>query len=212
MPSVLIADDHALVRAGYKQFLQLEPSITAFGEATSGSDTLEQLRRTPWDLLLMDIHMPDGSGLDILCHVSSGYPSVRVLIMSGLPEEHYARNFLRAGARGYLSKGSSPDELLNAVRLVLQGSRYVSASLAEALAADLERPPDQNEPRHAMLSTREFQVFRKIATGTPLTAIAQELSLSIKTVSTYRTRILEKMAFTTNAEITGYAVRTGLIQ
>jgi DNA-binding NarL/FixJ family response regulator len=156
--------------------------------------------------------MPDRSGIDILKHVSTGYPSVRVLIMSGLPEEQYARNILRAGARGYLSKGGSPDELLKAVRLVLKGNRYVSASLAESMAADLEKPTDQNQPIHSALSTREFQIFRKIATGAPLSGIAKELSLSVKTVSTYRTRILEKMSFKNNADITGYALRSGLIQ
>ena len=171
-----------------------------------------RVRRAPSDLLLMDINMPDRSGIDILRHVGSGYPSVRVLIVSGLPEEQYARNVLRAGARGYLSKGSSPDELLRAVRLVLHGSRYVSASIAESMAADLDKPLDHQQPLHTALSTREFQIFRKIASGAPLSGIAKELSLSIKTVSTYRTRILEKMAFRTNADITGYALRSGLIQ
>lgn len=212
MATVLIADDHAVVRAGYKQFLEAEPTITEIGEAASGSETLALLRKKSWDLLLMDIHMPDRSGIDILKHVSTGYPSVRVLIMSGLPEEQYARNILRAGARGYLSKGGSPDELLKAVRLVLKGNRYVSASLAESMAADLEKPTDQNQPIHSALSTREFQIFRKIATGAPLSGIAKELSLSVKTVSTYRTRILEKMSFKNNADITGYALRSGLIQ
>jgi two-component system invasion response regulator UvrY len=213
MSTILIADDHAVVRAGYKQFLEAEESITEVGEATSGSEALAQLRRKHWDLLLMDIHMPDRSGIDILKHVGAGYPTVRVLIMSGLPEEQYARNVLRAGARGYLSKGGSPEELLKAVRLVLKGNRYVSASLAESMAADLEKPQDQSDqPLHTALSAREFQIFRKIAIGAPLRGIAKELSLSVKTVSTYRSRILEKMTFKTNADLTGYALRTGLIQ
>jgi two-component system, NarL family, invasion response regulator UvrY len=209
---VLIADDHAVVRAGYKQFLEADPSITEIGEAASGSETLNALRRKDWDLLLMDIHMPDRSGLDILKHVTSSYPDVRVLIMSGLPEEQYARNVLRAGASGYLSKDGSPEELLKAVRIVLNGRRYVSASLAESMAADLENPRDQNQPLHTALSTREFQIFCKLAAGAAVNRIADELSLSVKTVSTYRSRILEKMSFTSNADMTSYAMRNGLIQ
>jgi DNA-binding NarL/FixJ family response regulator len=213
MSRILIADDHAVVRAGYKQFLEAEKFVTEVGEATSGSQALAQLRRTHWDLLLMDIHMPDRSGIDILRYVITGYPNVPVLIMSGLPEEQYARAVLRSGARGYLSKGGSPEELLKAVRLVLNGSRYVSASLAESMAADLEKPRNQNQqPLHAALSSREFQIFRKLAIGAPVSGIAKELSLSVKTVSTYRSHILEKMAFTSNADLTGYALRSGLIQ
>jgi two-component system invasion response regulator UvrY len=212
MSRVLIADDHAVVRAGYRQFLETEPSISEIGEAASGSETLDILRTKDWDLLLMDIHMPDRSGLDILRHVASGYPDVRVLIMSGLPEEQYARNVLRAGASGYLSKGSPPEEMLKAVRLVLNGRRYVSAALAESMAADLESSRDQAKPLHESLSVREFQIFGKLADGRTVSAIAQELSLSVKTVSTYRTRILEKMSFSSNADMTSYALRNGLIQ
>jgi len=211
MSRVLIADDHAVVRAGYKQFLEAEAGITAIGETSSGNETLDQLRRHDWDLLLMDIHMPDRSGLDILKHVTSGFPKVRVLIMSGLPEAQYARNVLRAGASGYLSKSGSPEELLKAVRTVLVGRRYVSASLAESMAADLESSRDQNQPLHDQLSVREFQIFGKLAGGAGVGAIAEELSLSVKTVSTYRTRILEKMNFTSNADMTAYALRNGLI-
>jgi two-component system invasion response regulator UvrY len=212
MSRVLIADDHAVVRAGYRQFLEADPSITKIGEANSGSETLDALRGGDWDLLLMDIHMPDRSGLDILKHVTTGYPDVRVLIMSGLPEEQYARNVLRAGASGYLSKGGSPDEFLKAVRVVLNGRRYVSTSLAESMAADLENPRDQNQPLHTALSAREFQIFCKLAAGATVSHIADELSLSVKTVSTYRSRILEKMSFTSNADMTSYAMRNGLIQ
>jgi DNA-binding NarL/FixJ family response regulator len=212
MSRVLIADDHAVVRAGYRQFLEADPSITEIGEASSGRETLDALRRAEWDLLLMDIHMPDRSGLDILKHVTTGYPDVKVLIMSGLPEEQYARNVLRAGASGYLSKGGSADEFMKAVRIVLSGRRYVSAALAESMAADLEKSRDQNQPLHTALSTREFQIFCKLASGATVSHIAGELSLSVKTVSTYRSRILEKMSFTSNANMTSYAMRNGLIQ
>jgi two-component system, NarL family, invasion response regulator UvrY len=209
---ILIADDHAVVRAGYRQFLEGDPAITEIGEAASGDETLDTLRRGKWDLLLMDIHMPDRSGLDILKHVTTGYPDVRVLIISGLPEEQYARNVLRAGASGYLSKRGSPEELLKAVRVVLNGRRYVSAALAESMAADLSDSTDQNSPLHTSLSSREFQIFCKLAAGMAVNRIADELSLSVKTVSTYRARVLEKMGFKSNADITTYALRNGLIQ
>ena len=212
MSRVLIADDHAVVRAGYRQYLEADASITQVGAAASGNETLEQLRRQDWDLLIMDIHMPDRSGLDILGQVIAGYPNVRVLIMSGLPEEQYARNVLRAGACGYLSKGGSAEEILKAVRVVLNGRRYVSDSLAESMAGDLEAKHDPNQPLHAELSAREFQIFCKLAAGTSVGDIAKELSLSVKTVSTYRTRILEKMNFKSNADITGYALRNRIIE
>ena len=212
MSRILIADDHAVTRAGYKQFLEAEPSIFDIGEAASGSETLDALRRDRWDLLLMDIYMPDRSGLDILKQVTAGYPNLRVLIVSGLPEEQYARNVLRAGASGYLSKGGPPDELLKAVRLLLSGRRYVSAALAESMAADLHSSADHTGPLHATLSAREFQIFCKLASGTSVSDIAKELFLSVKTISTYRTRVLEKMNFKSNADITTYALRNGLIQ
>jgi two-component system invasion response regulator UvrY len=212
MSRILIADDHAVVRAGYKQFLEAESSIIEVGEAADGKETLETLRRQKWDLLLMDIHMPDCSGLDVLELVSSSYPELQVLIMSGLPEEQYARNVLCAGARGYLPKGSSPEELLRAVRLVLNGRRYISAALAESMAADLGRSRPQNGPLHTALSGREFAIFCKLAAGTPVTRIARQLHLNVKTVSTYRSRVLAKMNFKSNADITAYALRHGLIQ
>ncbi|MGA2707283.1 MAG: response regulator [Steroidobacteraceae bacterium] len=210
MSRVLIADDHAVVRAGFRQFLEADPSITVIGEAATGSETLDQLRKQVWDMVLLDIHMPDRSGLDILRHIQTGHPSVKVLVMSGLPEQQYAVNVLRAGASGYLSKDSAPEELMKAVRTVLAGRRYVSAALAEMLVADLGGDPDK--PMHARLSTREFQIFCKLAAGRGVSDIALELSLSVKTVSTYRSRILEKMNFHANADITSYALRNGLIQ
>jgi two-component system invasion response regulator UvrY len=212
MSRVLIADDHAVVRSGYKQFLEADSSIVEIGEAANGKETLEQLRDKEWDLLLMDIHMPDRSGLDILQQVTATYPAVRVLVMSGLPEEQYARNVLRAGASGYLSKGGSPQEFIKAVRQILSGRRYVSATLAESMAADIETNRDQDLPQHGLLSPREFQIFCKLADGATVTGIAAELALSVKTISTYRSRILEKMRFSSNADITSYALRNGLIQ
>jgi DNA-binding NarL/FixJ family response regulator len=206
----LIADDHAVVRAGFKQFLEADAAIHAVGEAASGNETLDMLRKQEWDLVLLDIHMPDRSGLDILRHIQTGHPGVRVLVMSGLPEQQYAVNVLRAGASGYLSKDSAPEELMKAVRTVLSGRRYVSAALAEILVADLDGDPDK--PLHARLSTREFQIFCKLAAGQIPTDIAEELHLSVKTVSTYRARVLEKMRLANNADLTYYAIKNGLIE
>lgn len=210
MARILIADDHAVVRAGLKQFLEDDPAIKAVGEAATGRETLDQLRAAKWDLVILDINMPDRSGLDVLRHIQSSHPEVRVLVMSAFPERQYAVNVLKAGASGYLPKDSPPEDLLKAVRTVLAGRRYVSATLAEILVSDLDN--DADKPLHARLSEREFQIFCKLASGHAVSAIAAELCLSVKTVSTYRTRILEKMSFKANADLTSYALRNGLIQ
>lgn len=209
MTRVLIADDHALVRAGLRQYLQEGARFALIAEASSGSQTLDMLRGARFDLLILDIHMPDRGGLDILKHVRASHPETRVLVLSGYPERQYAVNVLKAGASGYLSKESAPDELLKAVNQVLAGKRYVSPSLAEQLVAELGA--DHDRPLHEGLSEREFQIFCKIAAGQSVSEIANELSLSVKTVSTYRTRVLEKMCFKSNADITTYALRNGLM-
>ncbi len=201
---VLIADDHAVVRAGFKQFLEADPTINAVGEAASGNETLDSLRQQEWDLVLARHPHAGPQRPRYPAPHSNGPPDVRVLVMSGLPEQQYAVNVLRAGASGYLSKDSAPEELMKAVRTVLSGRRYVSAALAEILVADLDGDPDK--PLHARLSTREFQIFCKLAAGRGVSDIANELSLSVKTVSTYRSRILEKMSFNANADITSYAL------
>jgi two-component system, NarL family, invasion response regulator UvrY len=207
---VLIADDHALVRMGLRQLLQDELTVSEVGEAATGSETLDLLRDGDWDLLLLDINMPERSGLDILRQVRTTHPTTRVLVLSGFPEKQYAVNVLRAGASGFLSKESAADELVKAVRTVLAGRRYVSAGLAELLVSDLDIDSDQ--PLHSKLSDREFQILRKLATGLSVSQIANELCISVKTVSTYRSRILGKMSFQTNADLTSYALRSGLIQ
>ncbi len=209
MARVLIADDHAVTRAGIRQFLEEEPGVTHVGESQSGNAALGKLRSEPWDLVLLDIHMPDRGGLDILPHIRTGYPEVRILVMSGLPESQYARAVVRAGASGYLSKRGDAQELMKAVRIVLSGRRYVSAALAEILAADLDG--DADKPLHTRLSAREFQIFCKIAAGRGISAMADELSLSVKTISTYRSRIMEKLGFRSNADITSYALRNELL-
>ena len=208
--NVLIADDHAMVRAGIRQFLEEDHRIGTIGEAASGRETLDKLRGKDWQLVILDINMPDRSGIDILRYVRAGFPAVHVLVVSGFPERQYATNVLKAGAMGYLSKDSPPEEMLKAVNTVLAGRRYVSAALAELMVNQLDQ--DTDKPPHALLSEREFQVFCKIASGRAVSDIARELSLSVKTVSTYRTRVLEKMNFTTNADLTSYALRNELIQ
>ncbi len=210
MTRILIADDHAVVRAGLRQFLEADPAIREIGEAASGSEALEKLRMGTWHLLLLDINMPDRSGLDILRQVRATHPETRVLILSGFPERQYAVNVLRAGASGFLSKESAPDELLKAVKTVLSGHRYVSGALAEQLASDLDG--DAQRPLHSKLSEREFQILCKLAAGRAVSEIASELFISVKTVSTYRTRVLEKMNFKTNADLTAYALHNALIQ
>ncbi len=210
MSSVLIADDHAMVRAGLRGYLQEDRSICNIGETASGNETLERLRSEPWDLVILDINMPDRSGIDILRHIRSGYPNTRVLVMSGFAEKMYAINVLRAGASGYLSKDQAPEDILRAVHTVLAGRRFVSEALSEMLVDALDEPTDR--PLHANLSQREFQILCKLAVGRSISEIANELFLSVKTVSTYRARVLEKMNLQTNADITAYAIRNGLVQ
>ncbi|HZF24717.1 MAG TPA: response regulator transcription factor [Steroidobacteraceae bacterium] len=209
MARVLIADDHAVVRAGLKQFLVEDRGISAIGEAATGRETLDRLRTENWDLVILDIGMPDRSGIDILQQIRSVHDRTRVLVLSGYPERQYALNVLRAGASGFIEKGTAPEELLRAVRAVLQGRRYVSSTLAEQLVGELDG--DADKPLHARLSEREFQVFCKLAAGRAVSEIAAELCLSVKTVSTYRSRILQKMSFETNADLTSYALRNQLI-
>lgn len=209
MTRVLIADDHALFRAGLRQFLVDALPSAEIGEAASGNETLTCLQRKEWDLLILDINMPDRTGLDILRHVKSGHPATRVLVLSGYPERQYALNVLRAGASGYIAKDADPEVLLKAVRMVLQGRRYVSESLAELLLLDLDHA---DKPLHSLLSDREFQIFGKLAAGQGVSDIGRELCLSVKTVSTYRTRILEKMRMKSNADLTSYALRNEIIQ
>lgn len=209
MTRVLIADDHVLVRAGLRQFLQDSGRFSVIAEASTGAQALDMLREGSFDLLILDLNMPDRGGLDILRHVRAGHPGIRVLVLSGYPERQYAVNVLKAGASGYLSKESAPEELLKALGQVLAGKRYVSAGLAEQLVSELDS--DHDRPLHSGLSEREFQIFCKIAAGQSVSEIAGELSLSVKTVSTYRTRVLEKMCFKSNADITSYALRNGLM-
>jgi two-component system, NarL family, invasion response regulator UvrY len=207
---VLIADDHAVVRAGMRQFLEADAAVAAVGEASSGAETLTRLREQPWDLLVLDLNMPDRSGLDILRHVRATHPDVPILVVSGFPEKQYAVNVLRAGASGYLAKDQPAEDFLRAVHTVLNGRRFISSAVAEILVGDLDRPGER--PLHSDLSQREFQTLCKLAVGRSVSDIANELCISVKTVSTYRSRLLEKMGMRNNADITAYALRNSLIQ
>jgi two-component system, NarL family, invasion response regulator UvrY len=210
MTRILIADDHAVVRAGLRQFLEDSPGVGTLGEAGSAADVMRHLDAGSWDLLLLDINLPDRSGLDVLRLVRDAHPETRVLILSGYPEKQYALNVLRAGASGYLPKDCRPEELLQAIATVMGGRRYVSSELAEQLVSGMDT--DSQQPLHTRLSEREFQILCKLATGLSASEIGRELSISVKTVSTYRSRILEKMALKTNADLTAYALRSGLVQ
>jgi len=210
MSKILIVDDHPMVRAGLRALLAESRALDTIGDAGSASETLAMLQTGQWDLLILDISMPDRSGMDILREVRSSYPSTKVLVLSVFPERQYALNVIKAGASGYLPKECATKELLEAVQTVMQGRRYVSAETAELLLTDMDK--DGSKPLHARLSEREFQIFCKIAAGCSVTSISDELCLSVKTVSTYRTRVLEKMSLATNADMTMYALRHELIQ
>lgn len=210
MIRILIADDHAIVRRGLKQILTEIPGVAAIDEAANGQEVLAMVNKEDYDLVLLDISMPGRSGLDVLKQIRAEMPGVSVLMLSMHPEEQYAVRALKAGAAGYLTKESAPDELIMAARKILAGGRYVSASLAERLVYDLDRPSDK--PPHETLSDREFQILRMIASGKTVKEIGEDLALSVKTVCTYRARILAKMRLKNNAEITRYAIENGLLQ
>jgi two-component system, NarL family, invasion response regulator UvrY len=206
---VLIADDHAVVRQGLKQILGDTPEMVVAGEASTGQGVLDKLRAETWDVVVLDISMPDGSGLDVLKALKAEQPRLPVLVLSMYSEDQYAMRVLKAGAAGYLTKDSAADELVKAIRKVVSGGRYVSPLLAEKLAFEIGA--DSGKAPHELLSDREFQVLRLIAAGKSVKEIAAELSLSVKTVSTYRVRLLEKMNLGTNAELIHYAIQNHLI-
>jgi two-component system invasion response regulator UvrY len=210
MINVLIADDHPIVRQGLRQILSGIPDMAVAGEAVNGQEALAQVRAGGWDVLVLDITMPDRSGFDILKEVKYEQPHLPVLVLSIHAEEQFAVRLLKAGASGYLTKENAPDELVKAIRKVVSGGKYISRSLAETLAYNLDIASDR--PRHETLSDREFQVMQLMTSGKTLTEIAETLSLSPKTVSTYRTRLLEKLNLKTNAEIIRYAIENGLIE
>lgn len=210
MIRVLIGDDHAIVRQGLKQILSFSKSNFVCGEAENGQAVLDQVNKDPWDVVILDISMPGVSGLDILKEIKKERPKLPVLVLTMHSEDQFALRSIRAGASGYLKKDSAPEELIKAINKVIDGGKYVSPQLAELLAADIER--DSEKPPHDTLSDREYQVMRLIASGKTAKQIADELSLSVKTISTYRTRLLEKMNMKTNAELTHYAIQNRLVE
>jgi two-component system invasion response regulator UvrY len=210
MIRILIADDHAVVRAGLRQFIAAHDDLSVVAEASNGDEVMDAVRKIELDVVVLDISMPGRSGIDILNSLRQTCPELPVLILSGFAEEQYAVNLLRAGAAGYLNKEAAATQLVAAIRTVVQGRKYVSASLAQLLAEGLS-VKDLDQPIHTHLSRREFQIFSKLAKGEAVTQIAEELFLSVKTVSTYRTRILAKMGLKTNADLTYYAIKNQLI-
>jgi len=205
---ILIADDHQIVRAGLAQFLADQGDLQVAAEASNGDELLDLVRKEEFDVVLLDIAMPGKNGIDCLRVIRQIKPELPVLVLSGYPEAHYAVNLIRSGASGYLSKDAPPEELIRAIRVVARGRKYLSETAADLVSAKLSEPADRQ--LHEQLSEREFQIFRKLATGESPTQIANELNLSVKTVSTYRARVLEKMNLKTNADLTYYAIKNAL--
>jgi two-component system invasion response regulator UvrY len=206
---VLIADDHPVVRLGLRQILADTNDILVGGEAGSAQEVLRLVRDERWDIVLLDISLPGGNGIALIGEIRKERPETRVLILTAHPEEQYAVRAIKAGAAGFLNKESAPDRLTEALKKIAEGGRYVSAELAETLAS-LVAGEAGGQP-HERLSDREFEIMKLLASGKTVSQVALELSLSVKTISTHRTRILRKMNMKTNAELTSYAVRQGLV-
>jgi DNA-binding NarL/FixJ family response regulator len=208
MIKVLIADDHAVVRKGLKQIIQEKTNMMVAGEATTGQEVLDMVRKENWDVLVLDISLPLRNGLEVLQEVRRSKPRLPVLILSIYPEEQFGIRVLRAGASGYMNKECALDELVSAIQKVVTGGKYVSPTLAERFAFELSG--DLTKAPHEMLSDREYDVMRMLGAGKPPTEIAKELALSAKTVSTYRARVLLKLNLKTNAELIRYVLEHGL--
>ncbi len=209
MIKIIIVDDHAVVRKGLKQIIEDSSDLSVVDEASSGFELLEKLNDNQYDVVLLDISMPGKDGLDTLKDIKVHSPNLPVLIFTVYPEEQYALRVLKSGAAGYINKECAPDELIKAIRKVAQGGKYISPELAEILAGTIGGTG--GHPDHETLSDREFQVMLMIASGKSVKEIAEDLSLSVNTISTYRNRILEKMNMKNNAEITKYAINNKLV-
>jgi two-component system invasion response regulator UvrY len=207
---IIIADDHAIVREGLKQILADSKDIVVTGDAENGIDAIKLVRKNDCDVLLLDISMPDRSGIEVLKQIKKESPKLAVLMLSMHREDQYAVRSLKAGAAGYLNKQSAPNELVDAIRLVAAGRKYISPALAQELANQVG--DDREVPLHETLSDREYQTFVMIASGKTVSDIAEELSLSVKTISMYRSRLLQKMKLRNNAELTHYAIRNELVE
>lgn len=208
--AVVIVDDHAAVRAGLKSIIDMQADMQVTAEATTGGKALELLSQTTPDVVLLDLQLGDMGGLDVLKRLGESGFNGRVLVLTAYAESQFGINALRAGAKGFINKNASSTEVLRAIRTVMRGGRYIGSVLAEQLVARVDGNPDA--PLHESLSSREFEVFRKLAEGETVSGVAAKLVLSVKTVSTYRRRILDKMAMKSNAELTSYALRNEIIQ
>jgi two-component system, NarL family, invasion response regulator UvrY len=206
---ILITDDHKIVRDGLKEILKKVPFVEFITEANDGREALAHCHNTDFDLILLDISLPDITGLEVLQSIIQKNPAQKVLVLSMHPQEQYALRALKLGASGYLTKSTAAEELIDAVNKISAGGKYISSSLAESIAFHLDK--DFSKPLHESLSTREFEIMIKIAAGKALQEIGSELCISGKTVSTYRTRIMEKMGLTKNAELIHYCIRNGLV-
>ena len=209
MIQIAIVDDHAIVRTGLRQFLGEQVDLRVTGEAANGREALELVRQVPVDVLLMDLSMPGQGGVEALQAIKARHPDLPVLILSGFPASQYAPALLSQGASGYLNKECDPQEIVDAIRVVARGRRYLGPEVAELLAG--RALGDAGQPPHEALSERELQVFLRLARGETVGAMAESMHLSVKTVSTYRTRVLTKLGLGGNSELTYYAVRNGLI-
>ena len=210
MIRIAIIDDHAMVRAGLRQLFAEQPDFVVVAEAANGRQALDIVRKGEADVIVLDISLPDQSGVEALAAIKARAPELPVLILSGFPEEHYATALLRQGANGYLNKECDPEEIVTAIRTVYRGRKYITAGVAERLAEGLKGGSEK--PPHEQLSEREFQVFLRLAKGEVIGQMATSMSLSVKTVSTYRARVREKMKLETNSDLTYYALKNGLIQ
>lgn len=205
-----IVDDHAIVRQGLRHYLAEHVDLRVTGEASNGREALALAQVGDVDVLLLDISMPDQGGIEALKSIRVRFPDLPIVILSGFPEHHYAPTLLRQGANGYVNKDCDPKEIVNAIHTVFRGRKYISPAVAELLAEKVGGNSD--EPAHAQLSARELQVFLRLAQGETIGNIALSMFLSVKTVSTYRTRMLEKLKLTSNSDLTYYALTNGLIQ
>ncbi len=206
---VLIADDHAIVRQGLKQILSETDDLLVTGEAYDGAEALQLARQQKWDVFLLDVSMPNRNGIDTLKHLKKEFPHLPVLILSMHPEEQYAVRALKAGAAGYVTKQSAPEQLVTAIRQVSAGKKYVSPTVAQQLIEALSDNTDKRP--HERITDREYQVLVLIATGNTLTQVAEKLNLGVATVSTYRARLLEKMSLKSTAELIRYGLENGLV-
>ena len=210
MIRIAIVDDHAIVRAGLKQYFSDQTDLRVTGEASNGREALDLVRGGDVDVILMDLSMPDQGGVEVLAAIKAREPDLPVLILSGFPETHYATTLLRQGASGYLNKECDPEEIVKAIRTVYRGRKYITPAVAELLADGLSG--DVDSLPHEQLSERELQVFLRLSRGETIGHMADSMSLSVKTVSTYRSRVMEKLKLASNSDLTYYALKNGLIQ